>query len=110
MEKMKDLKDLLTHEIQDLYSAEEQIIDALPAMIEKSQDAELKKALKEHLRITETQKSRLDEIRNMLKQNSGNDDAAQRHDQEGQQPKNHQGGIRKNNQSGGTGDGTSTSA
>ena len=30
MEKMNDLKDLLKHEVQDLYSAEEQIITALP--------------------------------------------------------------------------------
>ncbi len=29
MEKMKDLKDLLKHEVMDLYSAEEQIIAAL---------------------------------------------------------------------------------
>lgn len=68
MEKLKDLKDLLTHEIQDLYSAEEQIIEALPAMIEKAKDAELKKSLKEHLRITEEQKSRLDEVKRMLKE------------------------------------------
>src|SRR3954447_7540924 len=66
MEKMKDLKDLLTHEVQDLYSAEEQIIEAMPAMIEKSQDAELKKALKEHLRITEGQKNRLDQVKKLL--------------------------------------------
>ena len=36
MEKMNDLHDLLNHEIQDLYSAEEQILGALPAMIEKA--------------------------------------------------------------------------
>jgi ferritin-like metal-binding protein YciE len=70
MEKMKDLKDLLTHEIQDLYSAEEQIIKALPQMIEKSKNAELTKALKEHLRITEEQKNRLDEVKKMLTESS----------------------------------------
>ena len=35
--KEEQLKDLLIHEIDDLYSAEEQIISALPAMIEKAQ-------------------------------------------------------------------------
>jgi ferritin-like metal-binding protein YciE len=67
MEKMKHLKDLLTHEIQDLYSAEEQIIQAMPMMIEKSKNEQLKKTLQEHLRITEEQKNRLDQVRTLLK-------------------------------------------
>ena len=37
MEQMIDLKDLLKHEIMDLHSAEQQIIDALPSMIEKDE-------------------------------------------------------------------------
>ena len=48
---MIDLGDLLKHEILDLYSAEEQIIDALPIMIEKATNAELKKALRDHLKV-----------------------------------------------------------
>ena len=44
MEKMSDLRDLLKHEIYDLYSAEEQIIKALPAMIEKANNWQLKKS------------------------------------------------------------------
>jgi ferritin-like metal-binding protein YciE len=66
MEKMKDLKDLLIHEVQDLYSAEEQIIEALPLMIEKAKDTKLVNALKEHLKVTEQQKTRLDEVRQLL--------------------------------------------
>ena len=66
MDKMNQLKDLLKHEISDLYSAEEQIIDALPAMIEKAGDRKLKKALQDHLKVTETQKRRLDEVQKML--------------------------------------------
>ena len=53
---MINLKDLLKHEILDLYSAEEQIIEAMPAMIDKVQNANLKKALQQHLKITEDQK------------------------------------------------------
>ncbi len=57
MEKMQDLKDLLKHEIQDLYSAETQLIEALPKMAENATNPELKKALQQHLRVTEIQKT-----------------------------------------------------
>jgi ferritin-like metal-binding protein YciE len=63
METMINLSDLLKHEIMDLYSAEEQIIEAMPAMIEKAKNPELKKALQQHLKITEEQKSRLDKVK-----------------------------------------------
>src|SRR4030095_4274198 len=42
--------------------AEEQIIEALPKMIEKANNNELKKALKQHLQVTEKQKARLDNV------------------------------------------------
>ena len=71
MEKMNDLKDLLKHEIQDLCSAEEQILDALPKMIERASNANLKKALNDHLKITEQHKTRLDKIQKTL--NAGED-------------------------------------
>jgi ferritin-like metal-binding protein YciE len=66
MENMNQLKDLLKHEIKDLYSAEEQIIEALPKMIEKANNNELKKALKQHLQVTEKQKVRLDQVLDAL--------------------------------------------
>ena len=66
MEQMFDLSDLLKHEIMDLYSVESQIIDALPNMIEKALNPSLKKALKDHLAITEEQKKRLDTLKGML--------------------------------------------
>ena len=77
MEKMKDLKDLLIHEIQDLYSAEEQIIEALPIMIGKAKDTKLVNALKEHLKVTERQKVRLDEVKQLLTGDTENDEQAQ---------------------------------
>ena len=67
MEKMKDLQDLLKHEVMDLYSAEEQIIEALPKMIQKATAPALKNALQEHLQITEKQKARLDEVQSLLR-------------------------------------------
>src|SRR5438309_6031024 len=66
MEKMNDLKDLLKHEIQDLYSVEEQIIEALPKMMEKASNKVLKNALSEHLKVTEEHKNRLDKIQQMM--------------------------------------------
>ena len=66
METMNDLKDLLKHEIDDLYSVEEQILEALPGMIEKAGNQQLKNALTEHLRITEEHKNRLDKIQKKL--------------------------------------------
>lgn len=66
MEKMNDLKDLFKHEIHDLYSVEEQIISALPTMIEKAKNPQLKKALQTHLKITEKQLSRLEQVQNMM--------------------------------------------
>jgi len=69
MEKMKDLKDLLKHELEDLKSAEQQIIDALPKMIEKANNPTLKDALQEHLDLTRTHKSRCEEVLEMLTEN-----------------------------------------
>ena len=71
METMINLNDLLKHEIQDLYSAEEQIIEAMPAMIEKAKNPELKRALREHLKITEEQKSRLDKVKQSFGEGNG---------------------------------------
>ncbi|HET9824384.1 MAG TPA: ferritin-like domain-containing protein [Chitinophagaceae bacterium] len=62
MENMNQLRDLLKHEIKDLYSAEEQIIEALPKMIEKANNKNLKKTLQDHLEVTEKQKGRLDDV------------------------------------------------
>lgn len=62
MEKMNDLRDLFKHEIEDLQSVEDQILEALPKMIDKANNPDLKKALSEHLKITEQHKTRLEKI------------------------------------------------
>ena len=66
MEQLLTLRELLQHEIDDLYSAEEQIIEALPKMVEAASSPQLKSALKNHLIITRKQKNRLDEVRKLL--------------------------------------------
>lgn len=53
MSKLKTLKDLYIHELQDMYSAETQLLDALPKVIDKTTDSKLKKAFESHLKETE---------------------------------------------------------
>lgn len=67
MEQLLNLKNLLEHQVEDLYSAEEQIIEALPKMIETAKNARLKKALSEHLSVTKEHKRRLDKIKSIFK-------------------------------------------
>ncbi|MBA2746407.1 MAG: DUF892 family protein, partial [Flavisolibacter sp.] len=63
---MNHLKDLLLFDVQHLYSAEEQIISALPAMIGKANNPQLRQALEEHLHVTEQQRERLSKVKQML--------------------------------------------
>lgn len=56
------LQDLFIHELKDLYSAETQIIKALPKMIEAANSEELQRALDNHLHTTEIHVQRLEEI------------------------------------------------
>jgi ferritin-like metal-binding protein YciE len=66
MEQMNDLKALLRHSVQELYSAEEQIVEAMPAMIARAENPSLKQALEQHLRVTEQQRERIDQVRQMM--------------------------------------------
>jgi len=60
--KIQNLNDLFVDELQDLYSAEKQIIEALPKMAEKAASPELKQGLLRHLEQTREQKRRLEQI------------------------------------------------
>jgi ferritin-like metal-binding protein YciE len=60
--KLENLNDLFIEELRDLYSAENQIIEALPKMAEKAANPKLKKAFEMHLRETEKQAARLEKI------------------------------------------------
>lgn len=75
MDNMNDLRSLLLHDLQDLYSAEEQIIAAMPAMIEKASDPRLKQALEQHLRVTENQRERLRRVQQALGTQTGSGDS-----------------------------------
>lgn len=56
------LKQLYLHQIQDLYSAETQILVALPKMIARAQDDDLREAFENHLEETREQVGRLNKI------------------------------------------------
>jgi ferritin-like metal-binding protein YciE len=60
--KMKNLKDLFEHQLKDLYSAENQLIKALPKMKDHASDDKLKKAFEKHLKETEGHVKRLEEV------------------------------------------------
>jgi ferritin-like metal-binding protein YciE len=59
---IKTLEDLFKHGLQDIYYAENQILKALPKLIEAATNPQLKKGLKDHLKETEEQVSRLEQI------------------------------------------------
>jgi len=59
---MKNLKDLFEHQVKDLYSAETQLLKALPKMAENATDAKLKKAFEAHLEETKKHQQRLEEV------------------------------------------------
>ena len=56
------LHDLMVHELKDLYSAERQLIQALPRMSKNATSDQLRTAIDNHLAQTEEQASRLEQI------------------------------------------------
>ena len=59
---IKSLDDLFSHALKDIYYAEKQILKTLPKLIESASEPQLKKDLKHHLKETEGQVERLDEV------------------------------------------------
>jgi ferritin-like metal-binding protein YciE len=59
---LETLKDLYIHELKDLYSAENQIIKALPKMAKAATNAQLGNGFKEHLDQTKEHAARLEQI------------------------------------------------
>lgn len=68
---LNTLRDLYIEELKDLYSAETQITEALPMMAEKASSPELKGAFQLHLKQTQTQVQRLEQIFQALGEKPG---------------------------------------
>lgn len=62
MPNKKDFFDLFIDELRDMYSAENQLVGALPKLAKAANSKELKDAFKSHLKETKHQVERLDEI------------------------------------------------
>ncbi|MDQ6808541.1 MAG: ferritin-like domain-containing protein [Verrucomicrobiota bacterium] len=60
--KLDSLNTLLEEELKDIYSAEKQLLRALPKMAKKATSSELKTALQEHLEVTRNQVERLESV------------------------------------------------
>jgi len=59
---MSNLQDLLVENLKDLYSAETQLLKALPRVAKKVENDQLRQALEMHVRETEGQVKRLEQV------------------------------------------------
>ncbi|WP_395740941.1 ferritin-like domain-containing protein [Prosthecobacter sp.] len=64
--KLETLQDLLVHELKDLYSAENQLVKALPKMAAAATNEDLRAGFEEHLEETKNHVTRLEEIAEIL--------------------------------------------
>ncbi|HSA99615.1 MAG TPA: ferritin-like domain-containing protein [Anaerolineales bacterium] len=60
--KVRTLEDLFIDLLKDLYSAENQLVKALPKMAKNAQASDLQRAFQEHLKQTEGQVKRIERI------------------------------------------------
>lgn len=56
------MDDLFVHALRDIYYAENRILKALPDMVDKATEPQLKQAFENHLQETQGQVSRLEEV------------------------------------------------
>src|SRR4051812_42484392 len=59
---IKKMDDLFVHTLRDIYYAENQILKALPEMIEKATDPQLKQSFQMHLGETKNQVTRVEQV------------------------------------------------
>ncbi len=69
--RLESLKDLYLEQLKDLYSAETQLVDALPKMAEAATAADLKRGFQEHLLQTQEHVNRLERIFQSLGEKPG---------------------------------------
>jgi ferritin-like metal-binding protein YciE len=56
------MDDLFVHTLRDVYYAEKQLVKALPEMVDKASDAQLKQAFQSHLGETKNHVTRLEQV------------------------------------------------
>lgn len=62
----KNLEALFLHNLKDIYFAEQQIAGAMPAMVKAAESEELRSAFQTHLRETQDQLKRIEQIFGIL--------------------------------------------
>jgi ferritin-like metal-binding protein YciE len=65
---MQTIEELFEHELKDMYSGENMLLDALEQMASESSDREIKKAFVQHRKETQAQIKRLEKIFKVLGQ------------------------------------------
>jgi ferritin-like metal-binding protein YciE len=70
---LQTLHDLFVEQLQDLYSAETQLVDALPKLANASSHEELRDAFEQHLAETREHVSRLEELFTQLGEKPGSE-------------------------------------
>jgi ferritin-like metal-binding protein YciE len=63
---IETMDDLFMHTLQDIYYAEKQILKALPTMIAKASDGQLRSGFEQHLSETEGHVARLEDVFRMM--------------------------------------------
>jgi len=66
MPELTTIEELLIHSIKDLYSAETQLVKALPKMAKAATDPDLKAGFETHLEETQTHVQRLEQVAELL--------------------------------------------
>lgn len=66
-----DFRKFFVEQLQDLYSAEQQLIEALPKMAKSCSSAKLRTAFEDHLRQTKNQAKKLEEIFSSMHEKPG---------------------------------------
>ena len=69
---MNALYDVYVEQLKDMYSAEKQLLEALPKMAKAASTPELQQAFEHHLQVTESQFQRVRAILDELDENPGN--------------------------------------
>lgn len=72
MDKIDSVDDLLIHELQDLYSAETQLTEALPNMADAASAPELRQGFEKHLEQTRAHMQRLEQALVILDEQTDN--------------------------------------
>jgi ferritin-like metal-binding protein YciE len=67
---LENLEDLYIHELKDLYSAEKQLVKALPKMAKAARNRELSSGFSEHLEQTKEHAARIEKILSDHKQST----------------------------------------